>query len=269
MHVQRAAAREDLDADSAFGGLLSFPPAPISEEEEAALQIQAVARGRITRRTMAMGPAFNRQTPSPDIGDYDEYGSGGGDPYGGGSQIRSLFTTGNRPNSPNSKTGLQPQPGKPSSQVSPEWRSIQEEVANGGRRRDRWYRLVRVSTMRMARMKVMLDSAIANNYNSFKGYRWILDPVSSTVLHHNNFAQVIALVYTAIFTPFEVALLGGQDGFWTPHGMLLSRVWLNTIVDVIFLVDMALQVVTPYRRSEDNRWERTHHKIVKRYLRTW
>jgi hypothetical protein len=97
----------------------------------------------------------------------------------------------------------------------------------------------------------------------------VLDPLSSRLVRYNNIAQVLALLYTAIYTPFELALLGDQRGFWTPEGMVLARVWFNTLVDLIFLGDMAIVMVTPYKLEGHYQYERSPWKIFKRYVSGW
>ena len=97
----------------------------------------------------------------------------------------------------------------------------------------------------------------------------LLDPLSSELFRYNNIAQVLALLYTAIYTPFELALLGDQRGFWTPEGMVLARVWFNTLVDLIFLVDMAIVMVTPYKLEGHYQYEHSPWKICKRYVSGW
>ena len=97
----------------------------------------------------------------------------------------------------------------------------------------------------------------------------LLDPLSSELFRYNNIAQVLALIYTAIYTPFELALLGDQLRFWTPEGMVLARVWLNTLVDLIFLWDMALEMVTPYKLEGHYQYEHSPWKIFKRYVSGW
>ena len=97
----------------------------------------------------------------------------------------------------------------------------------------------------------------------------VLDPLSSRLVRYNNIAQVLALLYTAIYTPFELALLGDQRGFWTPEGMVLARVWFNTLVDLIFLGDMAIVMVTPSKLEGHYQYERSPWKIFKRYVSGW
>ena len=100
------------------------------------------------------------------------------------------------------------------------------------------------------------------NYEFYTSRSWILDPTSSPVLRWNLLLQLFGHLFTAVYTPFEVALLPTDAGAGDP------RFWVNRVIDLVFLVDMAVDLNTPYRRA-DNRFEKRRAKITERYLESW
>jgi hypothetical protein len=103
--------------------------------------------------------------------------------------------------------------------------------------------------------------------NSGCKFELVLDPLNSTWIVRNNQIQILALVYTALFTPFEVALL--PPTFWGPKDILLVRWWLNRIIDLLFLMDMMITCLTPFKTNDGYMWERSNRKIIENYLRGW
>ena len=80
----------------------------------------------------------------------------------------------------------------------------------------------------------------------------------------------VALVYTAIVTPFEVGFLSAPKSAAEPLFII------NRMVDLVFVFDMCLQFFLCYRVTtsastfkEDFRWEYRLHKIATNYLRGW
>ncbi len=82
-------------------------------------------------------------------------------------------------------------------------------------------------------------------------------------------ATSIALILTALVTPFEVSFLepDGVDGLFV----------MNRMIDAIFIVDMALQFFLMYHVSDESdstgggraRWEHRLKPIARHYLRGW
>ena len=79
---------------------------------------------------------------------------------------------------------------------------------------------------------------------SFKPKPWyIIDPRSAEILGFWDLLTSIALVFTAIVSPVEVAFLEapGADVRWTDPLFLCNRV-----VDIVFIIDMTLQFFMGY-----------------------
>ena len=73
------------------------------------------------------------------------------------------------------------------------------------------------------------------------------------------------LLFTATFTPYEVAFLGDGDGLTVTVD---ARFVINRIVDLGFLMDMGFNFFLPYQTS-DNRMITDHPTIVRKYLFGW
>ena len=74
---------------------------------------------------------------------------------------------------------------------------------------------------------------------------------------------VLALLFTAFVTPFEVAFAGEYIG--------IVNFTANRIVDAIFAIDIVLAFFIPYRASpaEGGQWVYDNRKIAEKYLRGW
>ena len=76
-----------------------------------------------------------------------------------------------------------------------------------------------------------------------KRLKWyILDPQSTQVQIWDGFTA-LALIYTALVTPFEVGFLGA------PTSALEPLFVVNRLIDAIFLFDMCLQPFIMFRRA--------------------
>merc|ERR1719191_2512416 len=75
-------------------------------------------------------------------------------------------------------------------------------------------------------------------------------------------AVLVALVYTSLVTPFEVAYLQTE---------LNGLFFVNRIVDLVFLIDMGLQFVTKIEVHEKGgvTWIRDRGQLAKRYFKCW
>ena len=72
--------------------------------------------------------------------------------------------------------------------------------------------------------------------------------------------SVLALLFTALFTPYEVAFL--------PSAPITDPLFaINRVVDVVFSLDMVAQFFLMY--SDETGWVKDLGKIARRYLRTW
>jgi len=92
----------------------------------------------------------------------------------------------------------------------------------------------------------------------------VIDPRSSKWIGYVDGASLLALSFTALVTPYEVAFVKACS---------TSELWyFNRLVDVIFVVDIILQFFLAYIRhdNEEGRvYESNHRKIVRHYLRGW
>ena len=79
----------------------------------------------------------------------------------------------------------------------------------------------------------------------------------------------VALIFTALFTPFEVGYLPA------PETALEPLFLVNRTIDVIFIIDMCFQfflmhrIETPNSSDADAEWELDIRKIGQRYLKGW
>jgi len=92
--------------------------------------------------------------------------------------------------------------------------------------------------------------------------RWVVNPENNKVVNFWDMGTMLALVYVALVTPVEVALLSNQ---------LDALFFINVIVDIIFLLDMVLQFFIVYRERTPYgyRIETSQAKIIRNYVRTW
>jgi hypothetical protein len=94
----------------------------------------------------------------------------------------------------------------------------------------------------------------------------IVDPRTSRWLPFWDVTTGLALGFTALFTPYEVAYLSGN-----------SEVifWINRGVDLIFLLDVFLNFFLAYPADaeqssrEGAQWVTSHRRIMRHYLTTW
>merc|ERR1740138_2011076 len=89
---------------------------------------------------------------------------------------------------------------------------------------------------------------------------WLINPDSDYCQTWDK-VVFIALIFTAILTPFEVAFLKTR---------LDLLFWINRAVDLIFIKDMGMQFFLVYQMGpmNGNRMVRDHRKIVHHYLTT-
>ncbi|KAI8621026.1 hypothetical protein BC830DRAFT_1058684 [Chytriomyces sp. MP71] len=76
---------------------------------------------------------------------------------------------------------------------------------------------------------------------------------------------LILLLFTAVVTPYETAFLNTASG--VPDVDILFLI--NQIVNIVFLVDMFIQIRTPYRDEETGQIVRDGFEIANRYLKSW
>lgn len=99
---------------------------------------------------------------------------------------------------------------------------------------------------------------------------WIIDPRHSTRLGYWDLATSLALLWTAVVTPVEVAFLvtPGGDKRWS-DGLYLT----NRLIDVVFLSDMVLQFFVGFADEKNGAglsWKFGPEAIAKNYVTsTW
>ena len=93
---------------------------------------------------------------------------------------------------------------------------------------------------------------------------WLLNPRSPRMMYWDALVGTF-LLFTATFTPYEVAFLGDGDGLTVTVD---ARFVINRIVDLGFLMDMGFNFFLPYQTS-DNRMITDHPTIVRKYLFGW
>ena len=96
--------------------------------------------------------------------------------------------------------------------------------------------------------------------------RLLIDPRTSKLMGRLDLASLLALSFTALVTPMEVAFL-------PPPTTATDTLFIaNRIVDVVFAVDIVAQFCIMYRddtETTESRWVTSHRKIAWRYLRSW
>ena len=87
---------------------------------------------------------------------------------------------------------------------------------------------------------------------------WTIQP-NGKFMHRWDMTTMAALGFVALVTPFEVALLPAS----LEGGMLVLFIF-NKIVDVLFLVDIAVQFFVPFR-SREGMWIMDKRQMAMRY----
>jgi len=93
----------------------------------------------------------------------------------------------------------------------------------------------------------------------------IIDPRTNPYIAYWDLVTTIALVFTALVTPFEVAFLKPP----LPEERLTDTLfWLNRTIDIIFIIDMALQFRIAYKTEENEgtRWVIESTAVARHYL---
>ena len=93
---------------------------------------------------------------------------------------------------------------------------------------------------------------------------WIIDPLKVSWPAYWDLAATLALLYTAIVTPVEVAFVQAPSG----DDVYNTLFWANRVIDIIFLIDMALQFRLAVRvtGSDGTRWLHTPKEIARAYV---
>ncbi|TPX69675.1 hypothetical protein SpCBS45565_g02243 [Spizellomyces sp. 'palustris'] len=102
------------------------------------------------------------------------------------------------------------------------------------------------------------------HYNVFvksEGLFPIFD-LTSHFLKRWDMLSLILLIFTASVTPFETAFIASDNSI---NIMFL----INRLVDLVFFIDMFVQIRTPYRDSQTGRLVRDGKSILLRYMKSW
>ena len=91
-------------------------------------------------------------------------------------------------------------------------------------------------------------------------------PPTSSITWPRPVVAGIALIFTALVTPFEVAFLDAAESPWEPLFLV------NRFVDLIFIVDIVFSFMLVYQEAggaEGTRWVEDQGRIVRHYLKGW
>jgi CRP-like cAMP-binding protein len=90
--------------------------------------------------------------------------------------------------------------------------------------------------------------------------RRFIIPVSHPFRNYWDVVIILAMVFTAVVTPFEVAFL---------PPVISALFVINRFMDFIFLTDMGITLMTPVMDEEKGVWIFSHWGIFKKYARFW
>ena len=93
-----------------------------------------------------------------------------------------------------------------------------------------------------------------------------IDPRTNHYIAYWDLVTTLALLFTALVTPVEVAFLVPPK----PADRLTNGLYMTNGIDVIFITDMLLQLKIAYQaRDEGVRWVLNPYMIAKHYLTSW
>ena len=115
--------------------------------------------------------------------------------------------------------------------------------------------------------KIMEEESTRLREHIRRRRKWTLDPHSWTVSRWDA-ATTVALLFTAIVTPFEVGVLHALP---LEESLTDPLFWLNRVVDIIFLMDIVLQSFIAFQEPVENggRWVYNNWRILGHYARGW
>ena len=120
-------------------------------------------------------------------------------------------------------------------------------------------------TRTLTRMRTQLRRRTVSREDGQRS-RLVIDPRRARWLPYWDGVTVVALAFTALVTPYEVA-------FIPPGEAVLFTV--NRVVDCAFLIDLVLQFFLAYptasdsRTGESTRWVVDHGEVARHYLKGW
>ena len=113
--------------------------------------------------------------------------------------------------------------------------------------------------------EVLKGNGGIGNPSARKRSGYLIDPRSSKFMGHWDVVGLMALVFTALVTPYEISFLEG--------GTVNPLFIVNRVVDMIFIVDLVLQFSLVYEdemiKDASLRWITDRRKITIHYLKGW
>jgi len=103
-----------------------------------------------------------------------------------------------------------------------------------------------------------LQSQSATEFNEMKSSKFLITP-SGYIRNRTDMLVILALLFVATVTPFEVAFISE-----IPTVLLV----LNRMIDVIFGADIILNLLTPFQK-QSGVWVTDHKEIAKNYIKSW
>jgi potassium voltage-gated channel Eag-related subfamily H protein 7 len=98
--------------------------------------------------------------------------------------------------------------------------------------------------------------------------RFIIDPRHSKFSGYWDLVTMLALLFTAVVTPFEVSFLSAPQKWEEVDGLFL----VNRLIDLIFIIDLILQFFLMYPEGDPEtgvRWVDKRSQIRDHYLKSW
>lgn len=98
-----------------------------------------------------------------------------------------------------------------------------------------------------------------------------INPTTSHALRRWDLLTALFLLFVCLVTPYEVAFLHAQDELIVVDKLADVLFWINRTVDLVFVVDMALQffIMYPVAFQHGSYFVSNRTFIARRYFRTW
>ena len=99
-------------------------------------------------------------------------------------------------------------------------------------------------------------------YERAKKYA-VLDPRTSSFLRSWDVIMGLALIFTAVVTPFEISFMPQSCSALAPMFVI------NRMLDLLFIIDMVLQFNIASFDEGSNHWVTKRQSVARKYLRGW
>lgn len=140
-----------------------------------------------------------------------------------------------------------------------------DEVAKPGELRRQKTSAALTQQREVAMNKILERRASAETRHMKAGPWYMLNPRTSTFVERMDLATTVAVVFTAVVTPFESAFLG-------PPAQVNTLFIVNRLVDLIFTVDMVAQfftIIAINRGVNGIQYIADQRIIAVKYLKSW